>query len=275
MKLSKVLSIAAVVLLLLIIVNSVGNNNSGSDISNDKLSENKDGQSELNITFYEAVDYECPVCASYHSTVEPLIEAYKDRVVFQIRHNPLRAVHQRAQMAHKAAQAASKQGKFWEMHGRLLDERSSWVTILSETERGPSDSEAQDFIWQIAKDLGLDMSRFEGDFSSRETNDAINADLKWGKSLSDNNKSLSTPSFLLQVGDNQPELIPSKEYSVDCQFHGLGSQCYQKFAEYLDQAIAEASGKKTTETETETEESEEPVNGGEAEEPASPSPTTN
>ena len=41
------------------------------------------------------------------------------------RHLPLRDVHPRAQLAAEAAEAASDQGAFWEMHDLLLDRQEA------------------------------------------------------------------------------------------------------------------------------------------------------
>ena len=50
-----------------------------------------------------------------------LLADYGDDLRYVWRHLPLTDVHPYAQLAAEAAEAAAKQGKFWEMHDQLLD----------------------------------------------------------------------------------------------------------------------------------------------------------
>jgi len=76
-------------------------------------------------------------------------------------------VHQHAQMAAEAAEAAAAQGAFWAMHDQLLAHQD--------------DLTGQDLV-QYAKQLGLDTEQFHADvkhhvYSARVAQDVDSADL--------------------------------------------------------------------------------------------------
>ena len=72
------------------------------------------------VTIVEYADFECLNCARAY----PLLVRYLDefrgtlRVVF--RHFPLGWEHPASALAARAAEAAARQGKFWEMHDELF-----------------------------------------------------------------------------------------------------------------------------------------------------------
>ncbi len=87
-------------------------------------------------------DFECPFCAALHDTASRLAL----RVC--VRHFPVRSSHPRAWAAASAAEAAAVQGRFWEMHDALFAD--------------PARLE-DPHLWQRARELGLDLERFEAD----------------------------------------------------------------------------------------------------------------
>ncbi len=99
------------------------------------------------VTIVTWSDFQCPFCKRVAPTVDQLRKDYGAdlRVVFK--HNPL-SFHTSARPAAIAAEAAGKQGKFWEMHDKLFENNRD----LSE----------KNFIsW--AKELGLDVKQFKRD----------------------------------------------------------------------------------------------------------------
>src|ERR687896_1923141 len=62
-------------------------------------------------------DYECPFCAALELRLRDL----PVRVAF--RHFPVRGSHPRAFPAACAAEAAGRQGRFWEMHDALFEDQ--------------------------------------------------------------------------------------------------------------------------------------------------------
>lgn len=212
---SKVLAIIGAVIavfgLLVILSAGSGDNGDGdnSPVRSDTLSSNQWGEvsGDDQIFFVEAIDFECPACASYHPLMQHLREEYSDQIVFVARHYPLRSIHQNAGYAHRAAEAAAKQGKFWEMHDILFEQRDLWVDrrdvdgSLIKVDPIPA-------IEQFAGEIGLDLEQLQADLTSSEVNSIINNDIAWVKRHAPDP---ATPVFFIQRGVDGPvEFIPSE-----------------------------------------------------------------
>ena len=68
------------------------------------------------VTLVEYGDYECPYCGQAEVAIRELLDSFGDELRYVWRHLPLNDVHEHAQMAAEAAEAAGAQGAFWEMH---------------------------------------------------------------------------------------------------------------------------------------------------------------
>ncbi len=104
-------------------------------------------------------DFECPFCAALH---ERLL-ALDARIVF--RHFPVRSSHPRAWPAACAAEAAARQGRFWEMHDSLFAD--------------PARLE-DPHLWERARTLGLDLDRFDADRRSDSVHERVKRDFRAG-----------------------------------------------------------------------------------------------
>jgi formate-nitrite transporter family protein len=87
------------------------------------------GPTEAPLTLLQYGDFECPHCALAHPRLIEIADELGDSLRLVYRHFPLTDIHPRAQRAAEAAEAAAKQGRFWEMvpllhanHERLDDE---------------------------------------------------------------------------------------------------------------------------------------------------------
>ena len=124
------------------------------------------GPIQAPVTVVEYGDFECPYCGQAEPVVRELIREFGDlRYVW--RHLPLNDVHPRAQLAAEAAEAASDQGAFWEMHDLLLDNQ---------------DALRPDDLIGYAEQLGLDGERFTDSLrmhsgATRVAEDVDSADL--------------------------------------------------------------------------------------------------
>jgi len=107
----------------------------------------------------EYADLECPYCAKAHLILKEL----PVRRVF--RHFPVTSKHPRARVLAAAAEAAAKQGKFWEMHDSLLEDQ------------GHLDDP---HLWERARLIGLDLDRFEADRRSAEAAERVERDFNSG-----------------------------------------------------------------------------------------------
>lgn len=104
-------------------------------------------------------DYECPYCA-----VLCLRLAEGDgRWVF--RHFPVRSKHPRAWAAACAAEAAGLQDRFWEMHDALFADQGRLE---------------DPHLWARARDLGLDVERFDADRRSEAVAARVRRDFESG-----------------------------------------------------------------------------------------------
>ena len=105
------------------------------------------GPEESPVTLVEYGDFECPYCGQAEPAVRELLRDFGD-VRYVWRHLPLTDVHPNAQLAAEAAEAAGRQGKFWEMHDLLMDHQDAL--------------RPRDLIGYAAS-LGLDTDRFAAD----------------------------------------------------------------------------------------------------------------
>ncbi len=82
------------------------------------------GPDKAPVTIVEYGDFECPYCGQAEPVVRELLRDFGDlRYVW--RHLPLNDVHPHAQLAAEAAEAAARQGKFWEMRDLLFDHQGA------------------------------------------------------------------------------------------------------------------------------------------------------
>lgn len=135
------------------------------------------GMSEANNTLVEFSDFFCPSCKAAEPYVSQLLSKYPKNIKFIYRHFPL-PQHPLAFKASVSAESAGMQGKFWEYKEKLFEKQ--------ETLTDKSFSE-------IAKDLGLDLEKFNKDADSETVLAAVQTDMSTSNKLN-----LSgTPSFFL------------------------------------------------------------------------------
>jgi len=130
----------------------------------------------------EYSDFQCPACGSYHPILRKLLAEFGDRMRFAYRHFPLKQ-HPNAEPAARAAEAAGRQGKFWEMHDLLFEGQSTWSDL----------ADAEGIFDGYARRLGLDLARFHADLNSAELRKTIEEDRRSGSRLN----LPGTPSFFL------------------------------------------------------------------------------
>ena len=140
------------------------------------------GNKDASITLIEYSDFQCPACKTYAPMIKKLSEEYKDNIKVVYRHYPL-PQHKNAKAAAYGAEAAGKQGKFWEMHDLLFEKQEEWSNESDITEK----------LSIYAESLGLNKDQWRADYESQEVKDAVNADVTLANMI---NLS-STPTFLL------------------------------------------------------------------------------
>ncbi len=135
------------------------------------------GPDDAEVTIVMFSDFQCPFCKRAAGTIRQVEDAYGDEVRIVAKHNPL-AFHSEALPAARAAQAAHRQGKFWEMHD-LLYENNRDLTRTN-------------FVaW--AKKVGCNHRRFERDLDDAEIAEGIAADQRLAKRVG----ARGTPAFFI------------------------------------------------------------------------------
>jgi protein-disulfide isomerase len=174
------------------------------------------GKLDSKVTLVEYGDYQCPACQSFSSITQQVREKYKDQIKFQFRNLPLTQIHQNAYAAARAAEAAGKQNKFWEMHD-LLYTASNWQAWTEATN-------ANSYFDQYAKQLGLNVTKFKADFKSEAINDMIKADVT---EFDKTGEQKATPAYFL----NGKKIDSSK--LLDAQ----GQPSLESFSKLIDAAL--------------------------------------
>ena len=122
-------------------------------------------------------DFQCPACKSFSGRMVDMIEGFDGKVQVAFKHYPLerecnskmsRDLHAQAYEAAYAAEAARRQGKFWEFHDAVF---------ASDLSRG------EEVLASIATEIGLDLERFDRDRKAEETIAKIQSDSDLANSL--------------------------------------------------------------------------------------------
>lgn len=157
-----------------------------SNPSNVQPSNHVTGDGVKNVTLVEYGDFQCVVCEGYEPVIDQVRSTYASDIHFQFRNLPLSSVHPNAFSAARAAEAASLQNKFWEMHDTLYSQANWQAWTIS--------SSPIDLYKTYAQQLGLDVNKFQSDFASEMVNSTIQADLAAFKKTG---QKQATPTFFL------------------------------------------------------------------------------
>jgi protein-disulfide isomerase len=110
-------------------------------------------------------DYECPYSRQAFREIERVEGGLGDGVRFAFRHFPLTQLHPHALAAAAAAEAAARQGQFWEMHGLLFHRQKALE---------------DDDLRRYATELELDVVRFDQDRTDAAVLQRIGRDVESG-----------------------------------------------------------------------------------------------
>jgi protein-disulfide isomerase len=110
------------------------------------------GNEHAPITIVEFAEFECNYCANLAPILEKLVDESNGSVRLLFKHFPLKN-HPGSTLASEAAQAAYRQGKFWEMYDFLFAnlEKQSMEDIL-----------------KYAREIGLDLEKFKRDLEDKK-----------------------------------------------------------------------------------------------------------
>lgn len=157
------------------------------------------GDDDAAVTIVEWSDFQCPFCKRVTPTIEQIQDEYGDQVRFVFKHMPL-SIHPQAPGAHAAAEAAHRQGRFWEMHDLIFE---------NQRDLDPATFE------RYAEALELDMDQFRNDVEAAEIKRRIAEDMQQAQTLG----VTGTPSFF-----------------INGRFLS-GAQPFANFKRYIDEAL--------------------------------------
>jgi len=141
------------------------------------------GAKDAQVVLVEYSDFQCPACAFYFSLLKQLDQEFSNKIQFIYRHFPLKQIHVNAESAAWAAEAAGRQGKFWEMHDMIFENQATWS----------SQKNTEDIFLSYAQSLGLNSNQFKIDFDSNEVKEKVTNDYAGGIESEVN----ATPTFFL------------------------------------------------------------------------------
>jgi protein-disulfide isomerase len=119
--------------------------------------------------------YACPYCAEANQQMAVLQKRFGDRLQIIYKQYPL-GTNQAAYLPHEAALAAGEQGKYWEMHERLFAVKGELTPAK---------------VLEIAKDVRLDVARFDQALKERRFKKDVDRDVAEAKAL----KVRASPTF--------------------------------------------------------------------------------
>lgn len=156
------------------------------------------GGNEAKLTLVEYGDFQCPACGFYYPVVKKISDDFDADLKVVFRHLPL-AQHKNAMSAAKAAEAAGRQGKFWEMHDMLFGNQDEWSDL----------GNPKDQFVSYANDLGLDRDRFLSDFEDKSIEEKIAKDVISANAL----RVTATPTFFLN-GVKLPQIKNYEDFKA-------------------------------------------------------------
>lgn len=130
------------------------------------------------VVLVEFFDFGCPACREFKPMMDQILKDHGSQIVVYYKMFPLVHKHLNSMSAAKAALAAQAQGKFHEMYDMLFDK--------------DPDDHGRDGVMDMAKSLGLDMTKFAADYDAAEPR--VKADMDEG----DSDDVDSTPTLFFQ-----------------------------------------------------------------------------
>ncbi|SMH44008.1 sodium/proton antiporter, NhaA family [Rathayibacter oskolensis] len=120
------------------------------------------GPVDAPLTIVEYADFQCFFCLRASGSIDEVRRELGDQLRYVWRHAPLTAFHPNALAAAEATEAAALQGRFFEFGRRLFTDQDHLQ---------PTD------IMRHARELGLDLERFENDLRSPDVSARVRDDM--------------------------------------------------------------------------------------------------
>lgn len=128
------------------------------------------GPADAKVVIVEFSDFECPACRYAEPILKGLLKMHEGKVRFVFKHFPLERMHRWARPAAVAAECAGRQGKFWELHGRLYEDQAKWAQETDALK-----------LWEgYAKDAKLDVAAWKACLQDPTADEAVSRDQQHG-----------------------------------------------------------------------------------------------
>jgi protein-disulfide isomerase len=133
---------------------------------------------EPELTVVEFSDFMCPYCSKMVPVMDQLVKSYPGHVRLIVKDFPLE-FHHGSELAHEACLAAKAQGKYWEMYHLLFANQHQL---------------SRPYLSGYARQLDLDMAKFENALDTHEYRPEIRESVAEGKALG----VTGTPTFFVK-----------------------------------------------------------------------------
>jgi protein-disulfide isomerase len=138
---------------------------------------NTKGNKDASAFLVEFSDFQCPSCKAFSTVVDTLAEKYADKLQFAYRHFPLDQ-HPFSRTAAIAAEAAGKQGKFFEAGTYFFANQTNF---------------SDEFFTKAPSALSIDTAQYEKDRKSDDIKKQVDND----RFFADTARLPGTPTFYL------------------------------------------------------------------------------
>jgi protein-disulfide isomerase len=139
------------------------------------------GPENAAVTLVEFLDPECESCRAFFPVVKRILTEYDGRIRLVVRYMPF---HSNSILAAQATEAAGAQGKYWEMQELLFAKQGEW---------GHNSEPQRELMIKYAKELGLDVEKFQASLSNMLVFTKLERDRQDGVALGVN----GTPTFFV------------------------------------------------------------------------------
>jgi len=133
------------------------------------------------VQIIEYFDFRCAPCGQGAKWIKNVLPKYPGKIYLEVRHFPLHLSH--GALEARFAECALAQGKFWEIHDRLMASQQKWMKEVS----------PEKFFLKMAKEAGLDEKKLTACWADPHLYDAIIAMKNEGQRLGVN----ATPTYFV------------------------------------------------------------------------------
>lgn len=137
------------------------------------------GPADAKITLVEFYDPECESCAAFGPIVKKILKDYDGKIRFAARYMPL---HPNSINAANFTEAAAEQGKFWQARDLLFEKQPEWGERHGPPTAAPK-PDIPALFEKYAKELGLDLAKFNAAIKENRYAEKIERDKKDGQGL--------------------------------------------------------------------------------------------